>query len=254
MTIMKKSISRGFNLVEIAIVLVIFTLVITGILRGQELINSAKARNIIDQKSSFQTAFVAFSNRFKLVAGDLTTAQASYVANNIVKASVCGGDGVVNFDSSTGSSATGCPNPESVLVFQNLTAVNLLSCANCLNATTNVEATTANTYINSYSQSLRFGISTSSNGTSGVYWLDPSPTTQPQKNILSTGSKITAAILQQVDQKADDGFPHSGLFRQSSTDSADTTANCAPSTTTAGVTTWVWSNTGTANCAGAWLF
>jgi prepilin-type N-terminal cleavage/methylation domain-containing protein len=252
-----KPISRGFNLVEIAIVLVIFSLVVAGVLRGQELINSAKARNLIDQKSSFQTAYVAFSNRYKLTAGDLTsgaTGQARYIGTNVV-ASSCGGDGVVNFDSSTGSSASGCPNPESVLVFQNLTAVNLLSCASCLNATSNVDATTANTYINSYSQSLRFGISTASNGTSGgAYWLDPSPATQPQKNILSTGSKVTAAILQQVDQKADDGFPHSGLFRQSSTDSADTTANCAPSTTTSGVTTWAWATNGNANCAGAWLF
>jgi prepilin-type N-terminal cleavage/methylation domain-containing protein len=247
-----KPISRGFNLVEIAIVLVIFTLVITGILRGQELINSAKARNLIDQKSSFQTAYVAFSNRYKLTAGDLTsgaTGQAKYIGSNVV-ASSCGGDGVVNFDSNTGSSASGCTNPESVLVFQNLTAVNLLSCANCLNATSNVDASTANTYINSYSQSLRFGIATASNSTTGVYWLDPSPSTQPQKNILSTGSKITAAILQQVDQKADDGFPHSGLFRQSSTDSADTTANCAPTTATG----WAWATNGNANCAGAWLF
>jgi prepilin-type N-terminal cleavage/methylation domain-containing protein len=97
---MKNNISRGFNLVEIAIVLVVFTLVITGVLRGQELINSAKARNLIDQKSSFQTAFIAFSNRYKLMAGDLTAAQASFVANNVVKASACGGDGVVNFDAS----------------------------------------------------------------------------------------------------------------------------------------------------------
>jgi hypothetical protein len=76
----------------------------------------------------------------------------------------------------------------------------------------------------------------------------------PAKNILSTGSKITAAILQQVDQKADDGFPHSGLFRQSTTDSADSTANCAPSTVTGTVTSYAWNNTGNANCAGAWLF
>jgi hypothetical protein len=215
-------------------------------LRGQELINSAKARNIIDQKSSFQTAFVAFSNRYKLTAGDLTGAQASYVGNGVL-ASTTGsgsvsGDGQINF------------NEESILVFQNLTATNLLACANCMKVTGNGAATTSNTFINSYSQSLQFGITSASNAVAGGFWLDPSPSTQPQKNILSTGSKVTAAILQQVDQKADDGFPHSGLFRQSSTDSADTTANCAPSTTTGGVTTWAWATNGNANCAGAWLF
>ncbi len=234
---MKTNISRGFNLVEIAIVLVIFTLVITGILRGQELINSAKARNLIDQKSSFQTAFVAFANRYKLTAGDLTAAQAAFVGNGVLASTgtiSTAGDGRVNFDD------------ESILVFQNLTAVSLLSCGNCLNVTGNGTATTANTFINSYSQSLQFGVTAPS--TAGLFWLDPSPETQPQKNVLSTGSKVTAAILQQVDQKADDGLPHSGLFRQSTTDSADTTANCTRDSAKA------WNNTGAANCAGAWLF
>jgi Tfp pilus assembly protein PilX len=242
---MKKNISRGFNLVEIAIILVIFSLIITGVLRGQELINSAKARNLIDQKSSFQTAFIAFSNRFKLTAGDLSTAQANFIASGIVKASTCGGDGVVNFD---GSNTNSCTSAESVLVFQNLTATNLLSCANCMNATTNVAATTSNTYINAYSQSLQFGLVPASNSSSGGFWLDPNPSVVPAKNILSTGSKVPAAILQQVDQKADDGLPQSGLFRQSTTDSADTTANCTMSSATA------WATNGNANCAGAWLF
>jgi len=248
---MKKTISRGFNLVEIAIVLVIFALVITGILRGQELINSAKARNLIDQKSSFQTAFLAFSNRYKLAAGDLTTAQASFVANNIVKPSTCGGDGVINFDATNSLS---CTAAESALVFQNLTATNLLACANCMTVTTNTAATTENTYINSYSQSLQFGLVGASNTSTGGYWLDPNPNLIPAKNILSTGSKVTAAILQQVDQKADDGMPHSGLFRQSSTDSADTTANCTTVTGSGTSAVYAWVTTGNANCAGAWLF
>ncbi|MEN9587664.1 MAG: hypothetical protein RIT15_1239 [Pseudomonadota bacterium] len=253
---MKKNISRGFNLVEIAIVLVVFTLVITGVLRGQELINSAKARNLIDQKSSFQTAFIAFSNRYKLMAGDLTAAQASFVANNIVKASACGGDGVVNFDA---SNSLACSSAESVIVFQNLAATSLLSCANCMTvgvngASPNVAATTGNTFINSYSQSLQFGLVAASNASTGGYWLDPNPTLMPAKNILSTGSKVTAAILQQVDQKADDGSPHSGLFRQSSTDSADTTANCTTVTGSGTSAVYAWVTTGNANCAGAWLF
>ncbi len=249
--IMKNNISRGFNLVEIAIVLVIFALIIAGILRGQELINSAKARNLIDQKNSFQTAFIAFSTRYKLTAGDLTTAQASFVANNIVRASTCGGDGVINFDA---TNSLTCTAAESALVFQNLTATSLLACANCMAVTTNTAATTANTYINSFSQSLQFGLVAASNSSSGGYWLDPNPTLMPAKNILSTGSKVTAAILQQVDQKADDGMPHSGLFRQSTTDSADTTANCTAVTGSGSTAVYAWTTTGNANCAGAWLF
>jgi len=244
---MKKNISRGFTLVEIAIVLVIFTLVITGILRGQELINSAKSRNIIDQKASFQTAFLAFSNRYKLMAGDLSQAQANFVGKTVIYSGAAyAGDGVIDFTN------------ESVLVFQNLTATSFLSCAACMNVPQppgqNIPPTTANTYINAYSQSLQFGTVAASSAAAGGAWLDPNAATLPNRNILATGSKITAAILQQVDQKADDGLPHTGLFRQSTTDSADSTANC---TTTTGIGTaavYAWTTTGNANCAGAWLF
>ncbi len=45
---------RGFTLVEIAIVLMIVGLLIGGILRGQELIQSARVRNLMDQKSAVQ--------------------------------------------------------------------------------------------------------------------------------------------------------------------------------------------------------
>ena len=43
---------RGFTLVEIAIVLVIIGLLLGGILRGQELIQNARVRNIIDQQQA----------------------------------------------------------------------------------------------------------------------------------------------------------------------------------------------------------
>ncbi|MEX2353142.1 MAG: prepilin-type N-terminal cleavage/methylation domain-containing protein, partial [Gammaproteobacteria bacterium] len=41
----------GFTLVEIAIVLVVIGLLLGGILKGQQLINSARVRNLADQNS-----------------------------------------------------------------------------------------------------------------------------------------------------------------------------------------------------------
>ena len=38
--------NRGFTLIEIAIVLVIIGLLLGGVLKGQELINSAKVKNL----------------------------------------------------------------------------------------------------------------------------------------------------------------------------------------------------------------
>ena len=50
----------GFTLVEIAIVLVIIGLLLGGILKGQELINSARVRNLADQNSGVQAAYFGF--------------------------------------------------------------------------------------------------------------------------------------------------------------------------------------------------
>lgn len=61
----------GFTLVEIAIVLVIIGLLLGGILKGQELINSARVRNLADQNSGIQAAYYGFIDRYRQVPGDM---------------------------------------------------------------------------------------------------------------------------------------------------------------------------------------
>ena len=53
----------GFTLIEIAIVLVIIGLLLGGVLKGQEMITSAKVRNLADQGSAVKAAFFAFQDR-----------------------------------------------------------------------------------------------------------------------------------------------------------------------------------------------
>ncbi len=61
---------KGFTLVEIAIVLVIIGLLLGGILKGQELINSARVRNLADSTSGIQAAYYGFIDRYRRVPGD----------------------------------------------------------------------------------------------------------------------------------------------------------------------------------------
>lgn len=61
---------KGFTLVEIAIVLVIIGLLLGGILKGQELINSARVRNLADTTSGVQAAYFGFVDRYRRVPGD----------------------------------------------------------------------------------------------------------------------------------------------------------------------------------------
>jgi prepilin-type N-terminal cleavage/methylation domain-containing protein len=61
----------GFTLVEIAIVLVIIGLLLGGILKGQELITSARVRNLADQASAVQAAYYGFVDRYHAIPGDM---------------------------------------------------------------------------------------------------------------------------------------------------------------------------------------
>src|ERR1700682_4127233 len=60
----------GFTLVEIAIVLVIIGLLLGGILKGQELINSAKVKNIANDFRVIPTYIYAYQDKFRALPGD----------------------------------------------------------------------------------------------------------------------------------------------------------------------------------------
>jgi len=65
----------GFTLVEIAIVLVIIGLLLGGVLKGQELVHSAKVKNMINDLRSVSSMVYAYQDRFRALPGDQTAAQ-----------------------------------------------------------------------------------------------------------------------------------------------------------------------------------
>ncbi len=73
---MKARKQRGFTLVEIAVVLILIGLLLGGILKGQQLISSARVRNMADQNSGIQAAYYGFIDRFRQVPGDMPPALA----------------------------------------------------------------------------------------------------------------------------------------------------------------------------------
>lgn len=64
----------GFTLVEIAIVLVIIGLLLGGVLKGQELINSAKVKNLASDFRNVQVMIYGYQDKFKRLPGDDDTA------------------------------------------------------------------------------------------------------------------------------------------------------------------------------------
>lgn len=64
-----KNQQSGFTLVEIAIVLVIIGLLLGGILKGQELINSAKVKAMVNDMKLVATQVYGYQDRFKAMPG-----------------------------------------------------------------------------------------------------------------------------------------------------------------------------------------
>ncbi|GAO35899.1 hypothetical protein SCT_1295 [Sulfuricella sp. T08] len=60
----------GFTLVEIAIVLVIIGLLLGGVLKGQEIIENAKTKSLINDMKGAAAAFYSYQDRYKAIPGD----------------------------------------------------------------------------------------------------------------------------------------------------------------------------------------
>jgi prepilin-type N-terminal cleavage/methylation domain-containing protein len=65
-----KKIQSGFTLIELAIVLVIIGLLLGGVLKGQELINSAKVKNMVADFQNAQIYLYGYQGKFKALPGD----------------------------------------------------------------------------------------------------------------------------------------------------------------------------------------
>ncbi len=65
-----RKMQSGFTLVEIAIVLVIIGLLLGGVLKGQELVNSAKVKNLANDFRSISSFVYAYQDRFRALPGD----------------------------------------------------------------------------------------------------------------------------------------------------------------------------------------
>jgi prepilin-type N-terminal cleavage/methylation domain-containing protein len=116
---MKKQ--SGFTLIELAIVLVIIGWLLGGVLKGQELINSAKVKNMATDFKNVQVYIYGYQDKFKALPGDdgqvathlkgATVATTGTVSNGVIQ-----GD----WDSETGTD-------ESVLFWQHVRLANLAS-------------------------------------------------------------------------------------------------------------------------------
>ncbi|HEX7813257.1 MAG TPA: prepilin-type N-terminal cleavage/methylation domain-containing protein [Burkholderiales bacterium] len=231
---------QGFTLIEIAIVLVIIGLLLGGILKGQELITSARVRNLISQQDGIKAAFFGFQDRYRALPGDYTQAAAN------VNGTALNGNGNGQIEIAA-TQISGSAVTEHILVWDHLSHAGFINGAYTLATATGGTEAPENTPQNPYSMFLRLSYD-SAYGDTG---------TPPVKHNLKSGNQIPADILAEVDRKVDDGNALRGGFRFSAvspTGTAPTAANCYVTAT--GATQGNWTTIGTVepNCGGTSLF
>ncbi len=193
----------GFTLVEIAIVLVIIGLLLGGILKGQELITSARVRNMADQNSSVQAAYYGFLDRYRVVPGDMAPGAVPNGACTLIGVASlpnCAGVGG-NADGSLGSGGF----PEVAAAWAHIAA------AGFLNGTYTGTAANAAAYQNSGQapQNVYGGYLLLARNTS---YLTNAPPAAPRLT-LTMGRQTPLSVAQQLDIKLDDGSANTGVLR-----------------------------------------
>ncbi len=182
----------GFTLVEIAIVLVIIGLLLGGILKGQELINSAKVKNLANDFRVIPTYIYAYQDKFKSLPGD--DPQANTHVNGATTATTPAGkqgNGVIDgaWNSTTNTD-------ESFLFWQQVRLSNLAA------GPTDV---TDPTYIPTNAVGGKLGVNSATStqveitGMTGTY------------QVCSTG--ILGKFAKQLDVQMDDGNTATGSLR-----------------------------------------
>ncbi|MEX2163603.1 MAG: prepilin-type N-terminal cleavage/methylation domain-containing protein [Sulfuricaulis sp.] len=198
---MKKQ--KGFTLIEIAIVLVIIGLLLGGVLKGQELITSARVRNLISQQDGIKAAYFGFLDRFRALPGDYNGAVA-----NIAGATTNG-----NNNGQIRTIAAGDAVDEQIAAWEHLSRAGFI---NGSYTYLGGAETTASAPTNPYARFLQLIYDSVYAGTA------------TNRHNLKTGNQVPSDILAEVDRKIDDGVADGGTFRFSAYPGQTTGGGTAP--------------------------
>lgn len=186
-----KSQQSGFTLVEIAIVLVIIGLLLGGVLKGQELINSAKVKAFANDFRNIQAALYGYQDRYKAIPGDHAAA-ATAISGATAATTPAGTIGNAQINGNWNSTTA---TDESCLVWQHMRLAGFFP------GPTTADCTDGAEYVPKNADGGRIGISSTTQitGMTGTYF------------ICTTG--ILGKFAKQLDTQLDDGVGNTGSVR-----------------------------------------
>jgi prepilin-type N-terminal cleavage/methylation domain-containing protein len=193
---------RGFTLIEIAIVLVIIGLLLGGVLKGQELINTARVRALNNTVDGITAAWFSFQDRYRAFPGDYTQATVNLPnPDNLVKDG--DGNGRVGINGANTDSPT-----ERANVWVQLQAAGYIT-GNFDADVTNVP--TASEYGCSVETCPDNGFGAGMNLTFGNQIRGGAGLASEHE--LITGRGIPVEVIAELDRKVDDGEPETGAMQ-----------------------------------------
>jgi prepilin-type N-terminal cleavage/methylation domain-containing protein len=194
----------GFTLVEIAIVLVIIGLLLGAILKGIQMINSAKVRRLAELSTSVQAAYAGFTDRYRRVPGDWNAAAASIAIGAPITG---GGNDNGRIDNPPGFAVW----MESNALWEQLAKADFITGNYAGSGFVEPDAGNALAPLNSFGQPVLVGRTTDFEGTASA-----------QLHVV-LGRGIPADIARELDVKLDDSVPDQGSIRATLEDGSLTT-------------------------------
>ena len=189
----------GFTLVEIAIVLVIIGLLLGGVLKGQELINSAKVKNMASDFRNISTFVYAYQDKYRALPGD-DQAAVNHLGATATPATTPAGATIGNARIN-GDWNSGTRTDESVLFWQHVRLAGLAT------GTTVVPAgavTLQEEYTPKNADGGRLGVTGDNVFTGAPAWT---------ANFFVCSANIQGRFARQLDTMIDDGNTTTGTVR-----------------------------------------
>lgn len=216
-----KRAQTGFTLIEIAIVLVIIGLLLGGVLKGQELINSAKVKNLATDFKNIPVYIYGYQDKFRALPGD--DAQAvNHVAGALATTPAGSvGNGVVN-----GSWNSATTSDESYLFWQHVRLAGL---------TTGSTTTGATDYLPLNAVGGAIGIQSGTNNVLTTPMNATAGATPIRGTYVICSPNILGKFAKQLDLQMDDGNTAAGAMMAGIATAAGTAMTAVPTNTVGAV-------------------
>ena len=215
----------GFTLIELSIVLVIISLIVSGVVSSRSLIEQSEIRGLVKRMEQFQVAFQGFKEKYKYYPGDMPDATAVWGAAT--------GNG--NGDERIVYPTTGTGNNEGLRAWQQLGEAGFIQGRYTGEGTTDQEAMPGENV-----PDLRFS------NLLGVYVHHEGWLLNDAVNLMIIGgynegtwnneAGLTVVQAGGIDNKIDDGFPSRGrVWAQGGQKGASLSVDCTSGTGAAAI-------------------